>query len=377
VSLGVSLLTLLKAITRESTEVYSGTLLTANVECRLGVKLEGSEALMIRFGIAGFGLHAVRRLMPGFALAQNCRVVALSRRDPDKARENAATYGIPHVFASTGELSRCPEVDAVLVTTPNACHLPDVLAAVAAGKPVLCEKPMGLDADECRQMVEAARAARVLLGVAQIFRFEESTARFRERVAAGDIGRPIFARSEFSYMGTGHGRTWLYNRSISGGGPISDVGVHCIDALRYILQDEPRRVCTLGHADEHSGDVEAAAALTLEFRRGALATVAVSTRAQYRTPLEIVGDAGALRADDALNAEHPIKIALWRGGELAAEETVSNRLAYARQVDAFAAAVEKREVFPVPGEEGWQNQIILDAAYRSLLSGKSEELPAK
>jgi predicted dehydrogenase len=377
VSLGVSLLTLLKAITRESTEVYSGTLLTANVECRLGVKLEGSEALMIRFGIAGFGLHAVRRLMPGFALAQNCRVVALSRRDPDKARENAATFGIPHVFASTGELSRCPEVDAVLVTTPNACHLPDVLAAVAAGKPVLCEKPMGLDADECRQMVEAARAAGVLLGVAQIFRFEESTARFRERVAAGDIGRPIFARSEFSYMGTGHGRTWLYNRSISGGGPISDVGVHCIDALRYILQDEPQRVSTLGHSDEHSGDVEAAAALTLEFRRGALATVAVSTRAQYRTPLEIVGDAGVIRADDALNAEHPIRIELWRGGELAAEETVSNRLAYARQVDAFAAAVEKGGVFPVPGEEGWQNQIILDAAYRSLLSGKTEELPAK
>jgi predicted dehydrogenase len=322
---------------------------------------------MIRFGIAGFGLHAVRRLMPGFALAHNCKVVALSRRDPDKARENAAAYGIPHIFASTAELSRCPEVDAVLVTTPNACHLQDVLISVAAGKPVLCEKPMGMNADECRQMVEAARSAGVLLGVAQVFRFEESTARFRERVSAGDIGRPIFARSEFSYMGMGHGRTWLYNRSLSGGGPISDVGVHCIDALRYILQDEPRRVSALGRSDEHSGDVEAAAVLTLEFRRGALATVMVSTRAQYRTPLEIVGDAGAIRADDALNAEHPIKIELWRGGALAAEETVSNRWAYAKQVDAFAAAVEGREPFPVPGEEGWQNQVILDAAYRSLL----------
>jgi predicted dehydrogenase len=329
---------------------------------------------MIRFGIAGFGLHAVRRLMPGFALAQNCKVTALSRRDTDKARENAATYGIPHVFASTEELSRCPEVDAVLVTTPNACHLQDVLAAAAAGKPVLCEKPLGMNADECRQMVEAARAVGVLLGVAQVFRFEESTNRFRARVAAGDIGKPIFARSEFSYPGKNHGRTWLYNRSLSGGGPIADVGVHCIDALRYILADEPRRVSTLGRSDEHSGDVEAAAAITLEFRRGALATVLVSTRAQYRTPLEIVGDAGAIRADDALNAEHPIKIELWRGGELAAQETVSNRLAYAKQVDAFAAAVEKREVFPVPGEEGWRNQIVLDAAYRSLLSGKSEEL---
>lgn len=330
---------------------------------------------MIRFGIAGFGLHAVHRLMPGFALARNCKVVALSRRDSGKAREAAAQYDIPHVFSSTEELCRCSEVDAVLVTTPNVCHLQDVLTSVAAGKPVLCEKPMGMDADECRQMVEAARNAGVLLGVAQVFRFEDSTARFRERIAAGDIGRPIFARAEFSYPGSGHARTWLYNRSISGGGPIADVGVHCIDALRYILQDEPWRVSAVGRSDEGSGDVEAAAVLTLEFRRGTLATVLVSTRAQYRTPLEIVGDAGVLRADDALNVERPVKLELWRDGQLVAEETLSNQLAYARQVDAFAAAVEGREMFPVPGREGWQNQSILDAAYRSLSAGKSEPVP--
>src|SRR5471030_618553 len=110
---------------------------------------------MIRFGIAGFGLHAVRRLMPGFALAKNCKVVALSRRDSAKAHESAAKYGIPNVFSSTETLSHCPEVDAVLVTTPNICHLQDVLTVIGAGKPVLCEKPMGMDADECRQMVEA------------------------------------------------------------------------------------------------------------------------------------------------------------------------------------------------------------------------------
>ena len=330
---------------------------------------------MIRFGIAGFGLHAVRRLMPGFVLARNCRVVALSRQDSNKAREAAAQYGIPHVFASTEELSRCPDVDAVLVTTPNACHLQDVLTAVAARKPVLCEKPMGMNADECRQMVEAARNAGVLLGVAQVFRFEESTARFRERIAAGDIGRPIFARAEFSFLDSGHHRTWLYDRSLAGGGPVADVGVHCIDVLRYMLQDEPRRVSVVGRADERSDNVESAAIVTLEFQRGTLATVLVSFRAHYRTPLEIVGDAGVLRANDALNVEHPIKLELWRDGQNVAEETVSNQLAYARQVDAFATAVEGREVFPVPGQQGWQNQIILDAAYRSLSSGKSEEVP--
>jgi predicted dehydrogenase len=301
-------------------------------------------------------------------------VTALSRRDSEKAQKAAATYQIPHIFSSTDELCRCDKVDAVLVTTPNACHLQDVLAAVSARKPVLCEKPMGMNADECRQMVEAAQKAGVLLGVAQVFRFEESTGRFRARIAAGDIGRPIFARSEFSYPGSNHARTWIKDRAIAGGGPIADVGVHCIDALRYILQDEPQSVTAVGHPDELSGDVEAVAILTLEFRRGTLATVLVSTRAQYRTPLEIVGNSGSLRADDALNVEKPVTLELWRDGKQVADETVSNRLAYAKQVDGFAAAIEGREVFPALGEHGWQNQVILDAAYGSLASGKSEQV---
>jgi predicted dehydrogenase len=329
---------------------------------------------MVRFGIAGFGLHAMRRLMPGFAQAQNCKVVALSRRDPEKAREAAERYRIRHVFSSTEELSRCPEVDAVLVTTPNACHLADVLTAISAGKPVLCEKPMAMNADECRQMVEAARAASVPLGVAQVFRFEESTRRLRERIMAGDIGRSVLARAEFSYPGVGHARKWLYDRSLAGGGPVADVGVHCIDALRYILQDEVVGVTTVGQSDEASGDVEAAAILSLEFERKTLATVLVSTRAYYRTPIEVVGEKGALRADNALNVEKPIRIELWRDGVLAAEETVSNSESYGKQVDAFAAAVEGREAFPVPGEEGWKNQAILDAAYRSLRCGRRERV---
>jgi predicted dehydrogenase len=329
---------------------------------------------MIRFGIAGFGLHAVRRLMPGFALAQNCRVIALSRRDQQKARDAAQQYGIAHAFSSTAELCRCPEVDAVLVTTPNACHLQDVLTVAAARKPILCEKPMGMNADECRQMIEAARTTGVLLGVAQIFRFEESTALLKKRIAAGEIGQPIFARAEFSYPGLGHARTWINDRSISGGGPIADVGVHCIDALRYILGDEPRRVTALARSDAHSGDVEAAAILALDFARGTLATILISTRAGYRTPLEFVGEKATLRADDGLTVDRPITIQLWQDQRIAATETVSNRLAYAQQVDAFAAAIETGESFPVPGVEGLRNQIVLDAAYRSIMTGNSEEL---
>jgi predicted dehydrogenase len=330
---------------------------------------------MVNFGIVGFGLHAVKRLMPGFRSARNCRVVALSRRTLSKAQESARQYDIPLAFDSAEALCQSHEVDAVFIATPNASHLDDVLLAVKHGKPVLCEKPMAMNAGQCRTMVEAAATANVLLGVAQVFRFEESTARLRDRLASGQIGRLIFARSEFSTpVASNHPRTWINDLAVSGGGPIADVGVHCVDALRFVLQDEVLRVSACGFSDTQSGNVEAAAAMILEFSRGTLATVSVSFRAEYRTPLELVGQTGVLRADNAFNVEHPIQLELRRNGKIIETDSITNSDAYTRQVEAFAAAVEGKSRFPVPGEEGWRNQEILDAAYRSMKSGKAEDV---
>ena len=231
---------------------------------------------------------------------------------------------------------------------------------------------MGMNAGECRQMVEAARRAKLLLGVAQVFRFERSTASLCERVAVGQVDRPVFARAEFSYAVRSHPRKWLTDAKIAGGGPIADVGVHCIDALRYILNDEIVRVTAIGMSDQDSGEVEAAAVLCLEFARGTLGSVLVSARAEYRTPFEIVGETGVMRAEDAFSVERPIEIEFRRGGSVVEKEMVSNADAYARQVDTFSAAIEGNAEFPAPGEEGWQNQEVLDGAYRSLKSGRTE-----
>ena len=329
---------------------------------------------MLRFGILGFGAHGDRRLMPGFARARQAWVSALSRRSIEKARATAAQYGIPHAFDSKEALCRCPEVDAVLVSTPNAEHCEDVLLALRCGKPVLCEKPMAMNTAEAEAMARAAAEAGLLLGVAQIFRFEESTRRLRERLAADEIGAPVFARAEFSYNGLSHPRRWLLNRALSGGGPVADVGVHCLDALRFILNDEVRTITALARTDANSGEVEAAAVLALAFARGTLATVLVSLRADYRTPLEFVGTRGVLRADDGLTVDHPIRIERWKSGQLDETETVDNSLAYARQVDAFAAALAGGPAFPVPAAEGVRNQRLLDAAYASIASGESVTL---
>src|SRR5205085_10087039 len=111
-----------------------------------------------------------------------------------------------------------------------------------------------------------------------------------------------------------HPRTWIKDSAVAGGGPVADVGVHCIDALRSILQDEVLRVTAREIPRSTMGDVEAGATLLLEFSRGTLATVTVSFRGDYRTPFELVGETGVLRADDALTVERPIHLELRRRG---------------------------------------------------------------
>jgi 1,5-anhydro-D-fructose reductase (1,5-anhydro-D-mannitol-forming) len=331
---------------------------------------------MVRFGIIGFGLHAEKRMMPAFSTAKNCKAIALSRRTMAKAKESSQKWNIPLAFDSGAELARSPEVDAVFVTTPNKCHLADVLTVVAAGKPVLCEKPLAMNAAECKQMVEAARKANVPFGVAHIFRFEASVAKLRNWLAAGQIGTPIFARSEFSFPGgADHPRKWLHDLDVAGGGPIVDIGVHCVDTLRFILQDEIVKVCARGMHDQLSGRMEAAATLLLEFSRGTLGTVSVSFRGSYRTPLEILGTDGVLFADNGLTVERPINVLLTRNQQVVESETVSNTSAYAMMIDSFADSLEGKEKFRAPAEEGWQNQEVLDAAYRSMQSGRAENVP--
>jgi predicted dehydrogenase len=332
---------------------------------------------MIRFGIAGFGLHGDKRVMPGFAKASRCRVTAISRRDAMKAKATAERYGIAHAFTSTDALATCPDVDAVFVTSPNALHLQDTIACLKRGKPVLVEKPMGMNAEECRQMIAAAREAKLKIGVAQVFRFEESTRRMREHVASGALGPLVMARAAFTFPGRGHVRSWISDAAIAGGGPIADIGVHCIDSLRFIVGDEVEAVSAFTRSDEESRNVEASAALNLRFRSGLLASVVVSFRAGYRSPIEIAGEAATISAVDALNVERPITLELKRNDGSVTTEEVTNHMAYARQVEAFSDWLTDNIVFPAPGEEGLRNQLVLDAAYRSARTGKVETIPAE
>ena len=327
---------------------------------------------MLRFGIAGFGRQAVKRLMPGFRLAHRCQVTALSRRDLGQAQRSAAQFGIPFAFDSVEALCASSEVDAVFVASPDAMHCADTLCGLRHGKAVLCEKPMAMNADECRRMVAVSKETGKLLGVAHVFRFEESVAQARQILAGGELGRIVHARLEFHYPASGHPRTWITDPKLATGGPMADVGIHCIDTLRFILRDEIGTVSTLAVTDEVSAPLECASVMSLKFKSGALGTISVSTRAAYRTPLEIVGTKATLRADDFLSVECPVTLEVTATDGGRRQQVASNQMAYAKQVDAFSSAVLDGTAFPSPGEEGLKNHLVLDAAYRSWRSGQKE-----
>ena len=248
----------------------------------------------LRFAILGFGHHAVRRLLPAFTRSKDTLLVGIWRRDQKAAAENCAAYDIAHCFSSREELCASPEVDAVFITSPDAMHLADALLALQHGKAVLCEKPLAMNASEASAMAEAADAAGVVFGVAQNFRYNRSLEFLRGQIAAGLIGKPQHAQAHFCYPAQNAPRRWIADPALACGGPIGDVGVHSIDALRYILNAEVLSISTLAAKDDLSGDVEAYAAMLLEMSGGLFAHVVADARSPYRTLLEVTGSDGIL-----------------------------------------------------------------------------------
>ena len=328
----------------------------------------------VRFAILGFGHHAVRRLLPAFVKCEDATLVGMWRRDQKAAAENCATHNIQHCFPTREALCASPEVDVVFITSPDAMHRDDTLLALQHGKAVLCEKPLAMNTAEAEEMAAAAKAAGLLFGVGQNFRFNHSLDWMREQIAAGRIGEPQIAQAQYAYPAGSAPRKWITDPTLACGGPIADVGVHCIDALRYVLGEDVVSVSTLARRDDTSGKVEAVASLQLEMTGGVYANVTASARAPYRTMIEITGSDGVLVAENGLTVDRPVQLQVRRAGELVETVTLENGDGYTRMLDSFARAVRGAETFAASGEDGVRNMRALDAAYKSWQTGLREKL---
>ncbi len=332
-----------------------------------------SEAA-VRFAILGFGHHAVRRLVPAFSKCESAVLSGAWRRDQSALARNCSEFHIPHAFKDREELCTSPDVDVVFITSPDAMHREDALLAFEHGKSVLCEKPVAMSAREAEEMAEAAAKAGVEYGVAQNFRWNRTLEWMREQVLGGRIGRPQLAHAQFAYPAQSAPRTWIADPTLACGGPIGDVGVHCIDALRFILDREVETVSTTAHKDALSGEVEAVASLQMEMSGEVLASVTVSARAPYRTHLEILGSDGLVIAENGLTVDRPVEVLLRRAGEVVERKTLDNSDGYTRMLDDFARTLSSDGSFAATGQDAVTNMRVLDAAYASWRSGRRENV---
>ncbi len=332
-------------------------------------------AAPVRYAILGFGHHAIKRLVPAFATSNDAVLVGMWRRNQVAAAKDCLDHKISKCFPSREALCASPDVDAVFITSPDAMHYDDALLALSHGKAVLCEKPLAMRAEQAEEMVATAQAAGLLFGVAQNFRYNESLEWMREQVQAGRIGTPQMASAQFCYPADSAPRTWIKDLDLACGGPIADVGVHCVDSLSYVLDREVLSVTTLAAASDGNAQVEAYASLLLTMAGGVFASVTVSADAPYRTLVEVTGSDAMLTAEDGLTVDHPVNVVLRHGGEIVETKTVDNSAGYTRMLDSFAQAYRgSGEHFRATGSDGVRNMRVLDAAYMSWRSGHREVL---
>ena len=324
----------------------------------------------LRFGLIGFGSFAERSILPAMRALPEVEVVALQKRSPAEAGAKASAHGIRLAFATADALAAHPDVDAVFIASANAAHCSETLAAAKAGKHVLVEKPMALNVREAELMIQACRDAGVLLMVGHLVRFSPLIRRIRDTIRSGALGAITYARADFAYDGRMSHRGWLRNRLVAGGGPVFDIGVHCLDTLRFVLDDEVTSVSAMLSPEPSRDRIEESALLGLKFSRGTVGAIFCSyISPTRRKQLEIVGTEGVVTVGDFSSGGLETELTVAYGtdahpGEKRTETILIPNL-ITEEVRHFAGAVVNGSALITPGENGLANQRVLDAALTS------------
>lgn len=332
----------------------------------------------IGWGIIGTGWMSRTHMVDAINSAPSSRVVAVHSSSPERAKEFAEEFGIPGAYSSVDSMLADPAVDAVFVSSTNELHKPQTLAAAAAGRHVLCEKPLSTTVEDALEMVDACRAAGVVLGTNHYRRLKTTIQTVRRLIAEGVIGDPVIARATSTGYLNESQQTWRLTSVASGGGVMLDIGVHDVDVLRYLLDDEVDEVsATTAHTGLLRGELEDVAVTTLRFRNGAVGTSTVS----FCTPgaigsLEVMGSKGTILANDLLGDKLGGQVYLRRGGsDLEQVDVGPEAEHYTEAVRMFNAAIRGEGRQAVSGEDGVRSLSVALGALRSAELGRAVKIP--
>jgi len=328
----------------------------------------------VRWGVLGAANIAVKKVIPAMQRGEWCEVTALASRDLEKARRFAVELGIPKVYGSYDELLADRSIEAVYNPLPNHLHVPWSIKAAEAGKHVLCEKPIALNAQEAIQLRRTRDRTGVKIEEAFMVRTHPQWIRVLELINAGRIGEVRSVMGHFSYDNPDPQN--IRNIAEIGGGGLMDIGCYLVFFSRLIFQDEPKRVVGLVQKDPATRTDVLTSAL-LDFSRGQ-AAFTCGTRMTPFQQVQIVGTQGRIEVQIPVNAppDRACKILIDDGSDLfgAGAGTIEFEVCdqYTIQGDLFARSIREDKEPAVALEESIKNMVVIDAIFRSVKSGQWE-----
>jgi predicted dehydrogenase len=328
----------------------------------------------VKWGVLGVANIAVRKVIPAMKRGDWCEVTAIASRDLSKAQQAAAELGLPKAYGSYEELLRDPEIEAIYNPLPNHLHVEWTIKAAAAGKHVLCEKPISLSAEEALPLLEVRNRTGVRIEEAFMVRTNPQWIKTLEMIEAGRIGQVRSVMGFFSYNNRDPQN--IRNIRQAGGGGLMDIGCYLVYFSRLIFANEPARVVSLiEENDETHTDVLTSA--LLEFPSGH-AVMTCSTRITPYQRVQIVGTLGRIEVEIPVNAppDQILRILVDDGSDLfgrgieVLEFSPCNQ--YTVQGDFFSRSIRENTPPPVSLEDSIRNMAVVDAIFLSSRSGKWE-----
>ncbi len=356
------------------------------------VQTEGSEKTAgpfeapdqrIGFAIVGLGRLSLDQILPAFGSSKLCKPVALVSGDPAKAQKIAAQYGIKssslYSYNDYDRIAQNPEVKVIYIVLPNSMHMEYTVRGAKAGKHILCEKPMAVSSAECEKMISACGAANVKLMIAYRQQYEPMNRAIVKARKDGKLGalRSFIATNS---QNEGDPTQWRLKRALAGGGCLPDVGLYCLNAARFWSGEEPTEV--FGNTFQPTGDprfkeVEATCNFTLRFPSGLLAACNTSYAAHGSQSARLEGAdswaelspafayKGLKLRENKLLDNHPTIL----------EPNIGAQDQFALEMDHMALCVLRNQQPHTPGEEGLQDQRLMEAIYQSARTGHSVKVP--
>lgn len=323
----------------------------------------------IRWGILSTAKIGVQKVIPAMQKGKNLEVSAIASRDVAKANIVAQQLGIPKIYGSYEDLLTDPDVDAIYNPLPNHLHVPWTIKALEAGKHVLCEKPIGLNAREAQRLIEASSEyPHLKVMEAFMYRFHPQWIKAKELVQSGAVGKVKTLQSFFSYFNIDPLN--IRNKADLGGGALMDIGCYCISFPRFIFDEEPGKV--VGTMDRDPILLtDRLTSAQLDFPSGKTSTFTCSTQLMPFQRALIFGDQGQIEVEIPVNAppDQEARIVL-RTRDKTEVFTFPPVDQYTLQGEAFSRAILNDSIVPSPLTDALNNMKVIDAIVQSAETGQ-------